>query len=285
MLFDTAPTREHDAWAGGPVRTHHNDEGDTWQTSEHAAQDYRDDDANTRESEARQKPVSMRKVGQFDAPNGGSKRELGRKGDDDHGYYRLDWDGNVDAGLTPAYLPETEGGKGRTNPMDAAAQADRRRGLRAAYGDQRAREFIAAKRTTSTGERFVVPAGTRILRRPMHGPAGYLRYWVDGTARQALANIDRERTHGPRMISFEISRDMLVTWLQAHNAMVERGLLKDGGRAEIMASVIAGIPDGGTVKFSRLYTERDFVWFLKKVPNRFKRGTFGAFLRAIGPAK
>jgi hypothetical protein len=282
MLFDTAPTREHDAWAGGPVRTHHNDEGDTWHTSQEGAQDYRDDDADTRESEARQKPVFPRKGDPFDAPNGGSKRELGRKGDDDHGYFRLDWDGNVDAGLTPAYLPETEGGKGRTNPMDAAAHADRQRGLKAAYGDKRARAFIAAKRTTSTGERFVVPAGTRILRAPMHGPAGYLRYWVDVTAREALANIDRERRGQERMISFEISRDMLAMWLQAHRAMVERGMLQDGGRTAIMQSVVAGIPDGGTVKFNRLYTQRDFVWFLRKVPNRFKRGTFGAFLRAIG---
>lgn len=267
------------------MRTHHNDEGETWDTSRDAAQDYRDDDADSREAEARQKPVLPRKGDPFDAPNGGSKRELGRKGDDDHGYFRLDWDGNIDAGLTPAYLPETEGGKGRTNPMDAAAHADRQRGLRAAYGDKRARDFIAAKRTTSTGERFVVPAGTRILRAPMHGPAGYLRYWVDGTAREALANIAREQREPERTISFEISRDMLATWLKAHTAMVERGMLQDKGRGAIMASVIAGIPDGGTVKFARLYTERDFIWFLKKVPNRFKRGTFGAFLRAIGPNK
>lgn len=276
-MYDVTPAREHDAWECGSVRTHHNDEGDTWHTRTAAAQDYRDDDADARESEARQKPVFPRKGDPFDAPNGGSKRELGRKGDDDHGYYRLAYDDAINAGLHPKHLPETEGGNGKPHPMDAVADAERMRGLRAAYGDKRAQAFVNDKRTLPDGTRFVVPVGHSPWGRPLRGKLSYLRKWSDPTGNMAVSQATGAPKDGP--IVLHMTRGKAMRWLEMHRILVENGKLQDQGRTAVLESIVTGIKPGQIAGF-RVYSRADLTAF-RHVPKRYQKGAFGEFVRFV----
>ena len=276
MLYDVAPAREHDAWTcGKPIR--HESEGEVWHTNQAAAHDYRHDDAVRREAEARQAEVFPRKGDPFDAPNGGSKRELGRKAEDDLGYHRLDWDGTHDAGLGIAYLPEAEGGKGRTNPMDAVAAHDRQRGFRAFYGDSRAAAFIDTKRTMSDGTRFVVPVGASVWRAPLRGKLSYLKKFSDPTGNEALRNV-RDATDKGAFVLY-MTRERLTMWLEIHKVLIARGKLTDNGRTAVLESMIAGIAPGKVASF-RMYSNADFRQF-RHVPKRFLKGAMADYVQFV----
>lgn len=276
-MYDVAPAREHDAWAVGRIRQHHDGDGNTWQTSELADLFYEQDAAHRQAAENRELPVMDRKGDPFDAPNGGSKRELGRKGDDDHGYYRLAYDDAINAGLHPKHLPETEGGNGKPHPMDAVADAERMRGLRAAYGDKRAQAFVNDKRTLPDGTRFVVPVGHSPWGRPLRGKLSYLRKWSDPTGNMAISQV----TGAPKDNSYvlHMTRGKVMMMLQVHRILVERGKLQDQGRTERLEAIANGLaPD--QVASTRLYNRTDLAKFAH-VPKRYKKGAFGEFVRFV----
>lgn len=275
-MYDVVPAREHDAWACGTAVRHESD-GEVWHTNQAAAFEYRADDADRREAEARQKPVLPRKGDPFDAPNGGSARPLGRKAEDDHGYHRLDWEGTHDAGLGIAYLPEHLGGKGRTNPMDAVAANDRQRGFRAYYGDDRAAAYIDTKRTMSDGTRFVVPVGASVWRRPLRGKLSYLKKFSDPTGNEAVRNAMGAPESGEFVLY--MTRERLTMWLEIHKVLVARGKLTDNGRTAVLESMIAGIRPKSVASL-RLYSRADFRQF-RHVPKRFLKGALADYIRFV----
>lgn len=258
-MYDVTRAAEHFAWYS---------EAEAW---EH----YREDDRKVREGEARQKPVNPLPGGDEFAP---SWVDYGTIPDD---YIRPQprarYDDMIDAGHSDAFLPPEKGGNGKANPMDTVATNDRNRSFRAIYGDKRAATFVDTKRTMSDGTRFVVPVGASVWRAPLRGKLSYLKKFSDPTGNAAIASVTGAPKGAAKVLV--MTRGKASMWLEVHKILVERGKITDNGRTAVLESVLAGIAPGKAVSL-RIYSDADLKAF-RHVPNRYKKGAFGEFVRFV----
>lgn len=278
-------------------REHVDEHGNVWHTSDPAREHYARDDANAREAEAGQKPVKRLPGTDEYAP---SWVDYGAVRDDyTRRHVRPVYDDLTNAQHSDKYLPKSKGGRGKRDPMSRAALDARDTREARAHGVTDTSEFTRQRRTTSTGETYVNPHGAPTYRtitgrdgkqhvltqngngRAMHGPAGYLRYWVRETESIALRNIDDANRKRGKDVTVEMTRGTMKLWLQLHNVQVERGKLTDNGRAEIISSIIAGMSATDTASM-RVYSRTELRKFaLRNVPARYRKGLFGEFLEFL----
>jgi hypothetical protein len=264
-----------------------------WYPEAEAREHYRDDDADRREAEAREKPVNPLPGGDEFAP---SWVDYGAVSPDYTRRQRRPQYGDLkDAGLSDAFLPPERGGTGKRNPMDADALAQRERREAQVMGLPDVESFTKERRTTSWGAQYVKPVGSptyRIIRdrkgnrhvytqgafrRAMRGKLSYLKKFSDPTGNAAIASVTGEPKGSAKVLI--MTRGKLNMWLGVHKILVENGKIDDNGRTAVLESVIAGIPPGKAVSL-RVYSDADLKAF-RHVPARFKRGAFGEYIRFV----